>query len=114
MSGTSTIGHCSRLVEAIPLHPQSANLQSITIIHIIHKQWRLIADDIAAWIVSFEEILLWGVVELHHGAEIGCLPFLIRWSNCVLICSLHAAETGRGVIQISVNAWPLITDFLIA
>ena len=84
-------------MEALSWHAQSTNLHAIAVV-----QWhRLVAE----WI-PLEEILLWRMVEFHHGAEVGRLTLFLRRgsSSCAFV---------NTPVNIAVDARPLIGDFLV-
>ena len=85
-------------MEATPRHPQASNLQAIAIIQ-DHGPARLL-------VTPFIKILLGRVVELHHGAEAGCLAFFF----------VQSPTYGIFIIiprAIPVNTRPLIRYVLI-
>lgn len=84
-------------MEALSWHAQSANLHSIAIV----QRHRLVTER-----VPLEEILLRRMVEFHHGAEVsGLTLFLSRGSS-----SSAFVDTP---VDIAVDAWPLVGDFLV-
>lgn len=92
VSSTSAVRHGSRLMEALSWHFQAPDLEAVASLYTSTRM-----------LISFEEILLRRVVKLQHGAEIGCLSFLIT-----VDCALVAA------VDVPIDARPLIADLLIS